>query len=73
MQLHDWFCGPGVKPAITVWMILNSDGVGRSGTFCALMVSINRFKAEQTVDIFQTIIKMRATRPGMVKNAVSNT
>ena len=53
-------------------MILNSDGVGRSGTFCALMVSINRFKAEQIVDIFQVVIKMRTRRPGIVRNAVSS-
>ena len=35
------------------------------------MVSINRFKAEQMVDVFRTIITMRAQRPGVVANAVS--
>ena len=50
---------------------LCSDGVGRSGAFCALMVSINRFKAEQMVDVFRTIITMRTQRPGLVANAVS--
>ena len=34
------------------------------------MVSINRFKAEQMVDVFQTIINMRTQRPGIVANAV---
>ena len=47
-----------------------SDGVGRSGTFCALVVSINRFKAEQMVDVFKTIIMMREQRPRLVANAV---
>ena len=34
------------------------------------MVSINRFKAEQMVDVFKTIITMRTQRPGLVANAV---
>ena len=44
--------------------------MGRSGTFCALVVSINRFKAEQMVDVFKTVITMRTQRPGLVGNAV---
>ena len=36
------------------------------------MVSINRFKAEQMVDVFQTITNMRTQRPGIVANAVSD-
>ena len=47
-----------------------SDGVGRSGTFCALMKSINRFKAEQMTDVFQTINTIRTQKPGVVANAV---
>ena len=35
------------------------------------MVSVNRFKAEQMVDVFRTIITMRTQRPGLVANAVS--
>ena len=52
-------------------LLLCSDGIGRSGTFCALIVSMNQFKAEQKVDIFQTIKIMRTQRPGSVANAVS--
>ena len=48
-----------------------SDGVGRSGTFCAIMISVNQFKAEQKVDIFQIIKIIRTQRPGSVTNAVS--
>ena len=54
-----------------MYFICSSDGVGRSGTFCALVVSINRFKAEQMVDVFQTIITMRTQKPQLVNNAVS--
>ena len=52
--------------------IPSSDGIGRSGTFCALMASMNRFKAEQMVDVFKTIITMHTQRPGLVANAVRN-
>ena len=51
--------------------MLFSDGVGCSGTFCALMISINQFKAEQNVDIYKIIKSMRSQRPGLVANAVS--
>ena len=51
-------------------MCLCSDGVGRSGTFCALMVSLNKFRTEQMVDIFRTIQIMRGQRPGIVGNVV---
>ena len=55
-----------------VLVIPSSDGIGCSGTFCALVASINRFKAEQMVDVFKTIITMRTQRPGLVANAVRN-
>ena len=52
-------------------LMSRSDGVGRSGTFCALTISLNQFKAEQKVDIFQIIKIMRTQRPGSVANSVS--
>ena len=36
-----------------------------------MMISINRFKAEQMVDVFRTIKTMRTNRPELVSNAVS--
>ncbi|XP_065918174.1 receptor-type tyrosine-protein phosphatase S-like [Dysidea avara] len=45
-----------------------SNGVGRSGTFCALLICINQFKQEQMVDVFQTVQIMRSQRPGLVEN-----
>ena len=53
------------------FILLCSDGVGRSGTFCALMFSMNQFKVEHKVDIFQIIKIIRTQRPGSVANAVS--
>ena len=35
------------------------------------MISINQFKVEQNIDIFQLIKTMRTQRPGLVNNAVS--
>ena len=50
---------------------LCSDGVGCSGTFCALMVCINQFRTEKVVDVFRTIQIMRGQRPGIIGNVVS--
>ncbi|XP_065886416.1 uncharacterized protein [Dysidea avara] len=44
-----------------------SDGVGRSGTFCALVNCINRFKVEQTLDVFQAIDSIRTQQPAAVQ------
>ena len=52
-------------------LFLCSNGAGRSGTFCAMVASLERFKAEQMADIFQTIKKMRMQRAGMVQTPVS--
>ena len=51
-------------------IISYSNGVGRSGTFCALLTCINQFKQEQIVDVFQNIQIMRSQRPGLVENTV---
>ncbi|XP_065916486.1 receptor-type tyrosine-protein phosphatase alpha-like [Dysidea avara] len=45
-----------------------SDGLGRTGTFCALMQCYDRFKTEHMADVFYAIKTMRAQRPGMVEN-----
>lgn len=47
-----------------------SDGLGRSGTFCALYSVLERLKIEQVVDVFQAIKAMRIPRPGLVKTTV---
>lgn len=47
--------------------VVCSDGLGRSGTFCALYSVLERLKIEQVVDVFQAIKAMRIPRPGLVK------
>ena len=51
---------------------MHSDGVGRSGTFCALVNCINRFKVEQTLDVFQAIDSIRTQQPAAVQTVVSS-
>ena len=54
-----------------IFVTFCSNGVGRSGTFCVLMYSLNQFKAEQKAEIFQTVKKMRTQRAGIVETLVS--
>ena len=49
---------------------ISSDGLGRTGTFCALMMCHDRFKTEHMADVFYAIKTMRGQRPGMVENTV---
>ncbi|XP_038066639.1 receptor-type tyrosine-protein phosphatase T-like [Patiria miniata] len=42
------------------------DGVGCSGTFCALLTLLDQLAVEKDVDVFQAIKKLRITRAGMV-------
>ena len=50
---------------------LFSAGVGRTGTFIAIMVEMARIKSEKLVDIFNYVRYMRTRRPMMVMNEVS--
>ncbi|XP_028516626.1 receptor-type tyrosine-protein phosphatase epsilon-like [Exaiptasia diaphana] len=43
-----------------------SNGVGRSGTFCAIYSIIERVKQEQIVDVFQAVKDIRRNRPRAV-------
>ena len=44
----------------------NSDGVTRSGVFCAAMASIERCKMEGVVDVFQAVRALRQQQPGAI-------
>ena len=50
--------------------VLCSDGVGHTGTFCALMLCYEHILAEHMADVFCIIKTIRAQRPGMVENLV---
>ena len=49
---------------------LQSDGAGRSGTFIAISILMEQLKLEHSIDVFQTIKKIRATRPEFVQTEV---
>lgn len=42
-------------------------GAGRTGTFIALYICIQKLKTEGTVDIFQTVRQLRTQRTAMVQ------
>jgi len=47
-----------------------SNGVGRSGTFCAILSIIERLKSEQVMDVCQSIKVIRVNRPKAVDSKV---
>ncbi|XP_065069552.1 receptor-type tyrosine-protein phosphatase S-like isoform X2 [Rhopilema esculentum] len=51
-------------------VIICRDGAGRSGTFIAISLILERFKAEQVIDVFEAIKLIRGFRPEFVDNAV---
>ena len=50
--------------------ILLSDGIGRTGVFCALCIVLERMRSEGVVDLFQTVKLLRTQRPNMIQNQV---
>ncbi len=44
------------------------DGLGCSGTLCALMTIMENISKAQVLDVFQAVKKLRATRAGMVQS-----
>ena len=53
-------------------MLSFSDGVGRSGTFCAILSIIERLKSEQVIDVCQSVKVIRVNRPGAVNCKVND-
>jgi protein tyrosine phosphatase len=54
-------------------IVFFSNGVGRSGTFCAISSILERMKQEQVIDVFQVVKCIRVNRPGAVESLVRNT
>ena len=49
---------------------LFSGGCGRTGTYIAVSILIERLKTEGVVDVFHTVRNLRLQRPGMVQSEV---
>ena len=52
-------------------MVVDSDGVGRTGTFMCIHAQLERLKIEDAVDIFQFIKSACLQRAGLVPDSVS--
>ena len=48
-----------------------SGGCGRTGTYIAISILLERLKTEGVVDVFQTARTLRLQRPSMVQSVVS--
>ena len=49
-----------------------SGGCGRTGTYIAISILLERLKTEGVVDVFQTVRRLRLQRPEMVASVVSH-
>ena len=56
--------------SINYFLFYLSDGVGRTGVFCALSIVLERMRSEGVVDLFQTVKLLRTQRPNMIQNKV---
>ena len=56
--------------SFTLFPLLFSDGVGRTGTFICLHSQLERLKTEGVVDFFQAVKSARIQRAGLVPDAV---
>ena len=64
----------GIPQICTFHLIKNSlcsGGCGRTGTFIAVSILLERLKTEGVVDVFNTVRSLRLQRPGMVQSVVS--
>jgi len=52
------------KPVV----VMCRDGGNRTGTFLSILINLNRFKATQTMDAFETAQKLRSIRPQFMEN-----
>ncbi|XP_019855188.1 PREDICTED: receptor-type tyrosine-protein phosphatase F-like isoform X3 [Amphimedon queenslandica] len=63
-QVEKWQRNSGDKPIV----VHCSGGCGRTGTYIATCLLIDRLKTEGLVDVFQVVRGLRLQRPGMVRS-----
>ena len=57
--------------SLCVCLCIYSSGCGRTGTFIAVSILLERLKTEGVVDVFNTVRSLRLQRPNMVQTVVS--
>lgn len=62
-----------VADFLCCFVLLSSAGVGRTGTFMVIDSTLDRIKAESTIDIFNFVAYLRTRRTAMVQTEVCNT
>ena len=65
-QVEKWQISSGEKPIV----VHCASGCGRTGTFIAVSLLLERLKTEAVVDVFHTVRALRLQRPGMVHKVV---
>ena len=53
-------------------IIISSDGAERSGIYIAISNLMEQFKLENSIDVFQTVKKIRAARPEFISDEVKS-
>ena len=61
---------PGSSTVCMLHICTHSGGCGRTGTFIAVSILLERLKTEGVVDVFNTVRSLRLQRPSMVQSVV---
>ena len=67
-QVQKWQRNSGTHPIV----VHCSGGSGRTGTFIAISILLERLKTEGVVDVFRTGRTLRLQRPGLIQTVVSS-
>ena len=67
-QVQKWQRNSGTHPVV----VHCSGGSGRTGTFIAISILLERLKTEGVVDVFHTGRTLRLQRPGLIQTVVSS-
>ena len=71
VYITNWSQGITRHILLILVLFFYSSGCGRTGTYIAIEILIERLKAEGVVDVFRTVRTLRQQRPSMVRTEVS--
>ena len=60
-----------IQQFLFIIFLLNSDGGGRSGVFCAIDANMELSEEEDAFQVFGYLKKLRQSRKGLIENVVS--
>ena len=53
-----------------MYIIINSAGIGQTGTFIAIDIELQHIKQEGVVDVYNTVCKLRHSRMSTIQTLV---